>query len=67
MASTRITGAEVQITGVLDMRKNRLTGLETNTAVYPSANSDGASKKYVDEQRNYILANLPVTADNGSY
>lgn len=67
MASTRVTGAEVQITGVLDMRKNRLTGLETNTAVYPMADSDGASKKYVDEQRNHILANLPNTADNGSF
>jgi hypothetical protein len=67
MASTRITGAEVQITGILDMRQNRLTGLETNTAVYPSADDDGASKKYVDEQRIDILNNLPVNADNGSY
>lgn len=67
MATTRITGAEVQITGVLDMRKNRLTGLETNTAVYPSVDSDGVPKKYVDEQRDYILANLPLSADNGSY
>lgn len=67
MASTRITGADVQITGLLDMRMNRVTGLNTNTAVYPAAGSDGASKIYVDQQRDFILANIPVTADNGSF
>jgi hypothetical protein len=67
MASTRITGADVQITGLLDMRMNRVTGLNTNTAVYPADGSDGASKIYVDQQRDFILANIPVTADNGSF
>jgi len=61
------TAADVQITGTLDMRKNRVTGLETDTSVYPKNNDDGATKKYVDEQRNVIIANLPNLVDNGGF
>lgn len=67
MATTRLTGADVQITGVLDMRGNRVTGLETDTSVYPQDPGDGATKQYVDEQRALLLASLPTLADNGSY
>lgn len=67
MASTRVTSANVQITGILDMRKNNVTGLETDLAVYPLNPDDGASKAYVDSVRDDIVANLPNLVDNGSY
>lgn len=68
MASTdTVTAADVQITGTLDMRQFRVTGLNTNTAEYPAQPSDGATKKYVDEQRDQIVANLPTAVDNGNF
>ena len=67
MASTEVTAADVQITGTLDMREYRITGLNTNTSEYPTQPGDGATKKYVDEQRDFIVANLPNEVDNGSF
>jgi len=68
MASiTRTTAAEVQITGVLDMRQNWITDLETNLSVYPVEPDHGASKKYVDSVRDDIVAGLPDLVDNGSF
>ncbi len=66
MASTRVTAADVQISGIMDMRSYRLTGLETDLAVYPTQEADGASKKYVDAQRDAIIANLD-NIDDGTY
>jgi hypothetical protein len=66
MASTRVTAADVQITGILDMRSYNMTGLDTNLLRYPTAMSDGATKIYVDEQRDVILAKLD-NIDNGSF
>ncbi len=66
MASTRVTAADVQITGILDMRSYNMTGLDTNLAQYPTNASDGATKKYVDEQRDVILAKLD-NIDNGNF
>jgi len=67
MASTRVQAADVQITGILDMRQNNITQLETDLAVYPLQDSDGATKKYVDSVRDGIVNNLPNLADNGTY
>lgn len=67
MASTRVEAADVQITGILDMRQNNITDLETDLAVYPTQPDDGATKKYVDSVRDGIVANLPNNADNGTY
>lgn len=68
MASTDIVlGAQVQITGTLDMRGNRVTGLNTDVSEYPSASDEGATKAYVDYQKAQILASLPSTANNGTY
>lgn len=49
------------------MRNNRVTGLNTNVAVYPSEPDEGASKAYVDYQKAQILAALPTNADNGIF
>ena len=67
MASTNEVSADVQVTGTLDMRLNRITGLITNTAIYPTLPDQGASKKYVDEQRDVIIASIPDTVNNGLY
>jgi hypothetical protein len=68
MASTKIvSGASVQVTGILDMRGNRVTGLETNLTAYPTLPSDGATKAYVDATRQQIESALPALADNGAY
>lgn len=67
MASTKITAADVQITGVLDMRQNPVKNLETDLALYPTEDHQGASKIYVDTLRDQIIAGLPATADNGDY
>ncbi len=45
---TRVTAADVQITGVLDMRSYNISGLTTDLSVYPTEPDQGASKKYVD-------------------
>lgn len=57
----------MQITGTLDMRGNVITGLESNVNVYPNASDDGATKAYVDYQRQLIEADLPTLANNGTY
>ena len=66
-STTRVTSADVQITGVLDMRMHSVTGLETDLSLYPIEEQQGASKKYVDAVRDDIVANLPNTADNGTF
>jgi hypothetical protein len=66
MANTRVTAADVQITGTLDMRLHEITGLETDLTLYPLADDQGASKKYVDTVRDDIVAGL-VDVDNGDY
>lgn len=67
MASTRITAADVQITGTLDMRFHPIEGLNTNLDEYPIEPHQGASKIYVDTLRDEIVAGLPTTADNGVF
>ena len=62
-----VSGAAVQVTGILDMRGNRVTGLNSDVSVYPAENSDGATKAYVDFRKAQIEANLPALADNGEY
>ena len=64
---TRVTAADVQISGILDMRSYQITGLETDLALYPTMPDQGASKKYVDAQRDKIIAALPGTIDDGIY
>ena len=64
---TRVTSADVQITGILDMRSYKVQGLETNLDLYPTEPDQGATKKYVDAARDEILANLPGTVDDGIY
>ena len=66
MANTRVTAADVQITGTLDMRLHEITGLETDLTLYPLSDDQGASKKYVDTVRDDIVAGL-VDVDNGDY
>jgi hypothetical protein len=66
MATTRVTAADVQITGTLDMRLHEITGLETDLTLYPLLEDQGASKKYVDKLRDEIVASLP-DADNGEF
>jgi|688.fasta_scaffold1288922_2 hypothetical protein len=52
-----------EITGTLNMNGNRITGLTK----FPNLPDEGASKQYVDLERNKILSNLPATMDNGSF
>ena len=67
MEYTNEVSADVQVTGVLDMRENRITGLITDTQVYPTLPDQAASKKYVDEQRDAIIASIPDDVNNGTY
>jgi hypothetical protein len=67
MANTRVSGAQVQISGTLDMRGNRITGLETDVNVYPNSPDEGATKAYVDFKKLQIEADLPALANNGTY
>lgn len=62
-----VYGAELQVTGTLDMRNNRITGLNTDVTSYPSAPDEGATKAYVDYQKAQIISALPTTADNGTF
>lgn len=62
-----VSGADVQITGTLDVRGNPVTGLNSDVNQYPLSASDGATKAYVDYQRSLIEAQLPSTANNGTY
>lgn len=66
MANTRVTAADVQITGTLDMRLHEITGLETDLSIYPVQDDQGASKRYVDQLRDDVVASL-VDVDNGDY
>jgi hypothetical protein len=67
MASTRVQADAVQITGLLDMRNHQIIGLETDLSLYPLDPAQGATKKYVDAQREAVQALIPGTLDNGSY
>ena len=66
-STTRATAADVQITGVLDMRQNWITDLETDLTVYPVEPDHGATKHYVDNALNGILSEIPMSADNGEF
>lgn len=67
MATTRIVSAEVQVTGILDMRNNPVQNLNTNLALYPSEPHHGASKLYVDTLRDEIVATIGDDVDNGEF
>tara|TARA_R110002012_G_scaffold191489_1_gene359241 strand:+ start:666 stop:869 length:204 start_codon:yes stop_codon:yes gene_type:complete len=67
MASIRVQADPVQITGTLDMRKHQVVGLETDLTLYPLNLDQGASKKYVDAQRDAVQAALEANIDNGSF
>jgi len=68
MASTnRVTADAVQITGVLDMRKHQIVGLETDLSLYPLDEDQGATKKYVDAARVIAENSLDRLVDNGSF
>ena len=67
MAATRTVAADVQVTGVLDMRQNPIQNLNTNLAIYPTQPHEGASKIYVDTLRDGIVASLPDEVDNGEF
>ena len=67
MASTRIIAADVQITGILDMRRHPVKNLETDLTLYPIEDHHGATKIYVDTLRDQIIAGLPDVADNEEY
>lgn len=67
MATTRVSAADVQITGVLDMRNHEVRGLNTELTEYPIRDDQGTSKLYVDTVRDGIVANLPVLVDNGDF
>jgi len=67
MASIRVQADPVQITGSLDMRNHQVVGLETDLTMYPLTDDQGASKKYVDAQRDAVLASLLTDIDNGSF
>ena len=67
MESTRAHAANVQITGLLDMRNNQVVGLDTNLERYPWTDDQATTKIYVDTVRNEIVDNLPKKADNGVF
>jgi len=67
MAATRIAAAEVQVTGILDMRQNPVQNLQTDLSRYPLEPHHGASKLYVDTLRDEIVGSLPDEIDNGEF
>jgi len=67
MATTRVSAADVQITGILDMRNNEVVGLETDMTLYPVRDDQGTTKVYVDTVRDEIVSGLPVLVDNGDF
>ena len=68
MASiSRTTAADVQISGVLDMNAYNISNLETDLAVFPLQDSDGASKVYVDSVRDDAVNNLLSLVDGGEF
>ena len=64
---TKVTAADVQITGVLDMRSYQINGLETDLLMYPTLPDQAVTKKYVDTARAQIIAALPGDIDDGTY
>jgi len=64
---TSAVAADVQVSGMLDMRMNWITDLETDLNVYPVEPDHGATKKYVDTTRDEIVANLALEVDNGVF
>jgi len=67
MASIRVASDAIQITGSVDMRMHRVSDLETDLSKYPLEEHQGASKKYVDAQRDLIQQGLLTLIDNGGY
>jgi len=67
MGSIKIKADEIQTTGSLDMRKHGIEGLETDLSLYPVNDDQGASKKYVDSQRDSVIQALSTDIDNGPY
>ncbi len=67
MENTRANAADVQITGILDMRNHEVTGMDTDLDRYPLRDDQGTTKLYVDTVRNDIVDNLPVLVDNGDF
>ena len=67
MAATRTVAADVQVTGVLDMRQNPIQNLNTNLDIYPTEPHHGSSKIYVDTVRDGIVAGLSDKVDNGEF
>lgn len=51
----------------MDMRTNRITGLDLDLDFYPALPEDGASKKYVDFKKNEIVEALPALVNNGTF
>ena len=49
------------------MRMHQIVGLETDLALYPLNLDQGASKKYVDAQRDAVQNALMANIDNGDY
>ena len=67
MEPTRAYAANVQITGLLDMRKNEVTGLETDLSLYPLTDDQATTKIYVDTARDAIIDSLEELVDNGEF
>jgi len=67
MGPIKIEADEIQITGSLDMRNHEIEGLETSLSLYPISDDQGASKKYVDAQRDKVIQALSLDIDNGPY
>ena len=68
MASiTRTTAADVQISGVLDMNSYNIVNLETDLKKFPTADSDGASKIYVDTAISDGVNKLLALVDGGEF
>ncbi len=67
MATTRVSAADVQITGTLDMRDHEVTGLQTDLTLYPLRDDQGTTKIYVDSVRDEIVSGLPTLVDNGDF
>lgn len=65
--TTETVSADVQVTGILDMRTNRISGLDLDIDAYPALPEDGASKKYVDFKKNEIISQLPELVNNGTF
>ena len=49
------------------MTNHQVVGLETDLTLYPLNQDQGASKKYVDAQRDAVQASLAANIDNGEF